>query len=197
VDGRRVPLVSQPLAADGTVTAHVTAQQNTSPWAKAGPMIRATSDPGSAYYGVFVTPGNGIAMQWRTAQGAATSQVTTTRTVPAYLRVARYTTSGTSPQTLFTAYISADGVNYTAIPGSTEALPITGPALGGAALTSHSQGVPETVTLDSLAVTATEYPPPAVTLASLSGPLLRGLAVTSHSSGQPGTATFDTVTTSP
>ena len=31
--------VAQTLSADGTVTAHVTAQQNTSPWAKAGPMI--------------------------------------------------------------------------------------------------------------------------------------------------------------
>ena len=45
------------------------AQQATDPWAKAGPMIRATTDPGSPYYAVFVTPGNGIAVQWRAAQG--------------------------------------------------------------------------------------------------------------------------------
>jgi galactose oxidase len=152
-------LVSQPLAADGIVTAHVTAQQNTSAWAKAGPLIRATSDPGSAYYGAFVTPTSGVAVQWRTAKGAATSQVVTGGTVPAYLRVARYTTTGTSPQTLFTAYTSADGVNYIPVPGSTVALAITGPALGGFGLTSHNQGVSGAVTFDSLAVTGGEYPP--------------------------------------
>ncbi len=43
-------LVNQTLAADGTVTAHVTAQSNTSVWAKAGVMLRGTTDPGSPYY---------------------------------------------------------------------------------------------------------------------------------------------------
>jgi galactose oxidase len=159
-------LVTQSLAGDGTVTAHVTAQQNTSAWAKAGPMIRATTDPGSPYYGAFVTPGNGIAVQWRTAQGGTSSQVTTPGTVPKYLRVARYTTSGTTPQTLFTAYTSPDGTNWTAVPGSTVALAITGPALGGFAITSHNQGVGGAVTLDSVALSATEYPPPGISCPS-------------------------------
>ena len=50
-------LAAQPLAADGTVTAHVTSQQNTSTWAKAGPMLRATTDPGSPYYALVGHPG--------------------------------------------------------------------------------------------------------------------------------------------
>ena len=59
-------------------------------------MMRATTDPGSPYYAVFVTPGNGIAVQWRTAQGGATSQVTTAGTVPLYLKITRSGTTFTA-----------------------------------------------------------------------------------------------------
>ena len=75
-------LVSQTLSADGTVTAQVTSQQNTSPWAKAGPMIRATNDPGSPYYGVFITPSNGIDVQWRATQGGGVVPAADTRDNP-------------------------------------------------------------------------------------------------------------------
>ena len=147
----------QTLSADGTVTAHVTAQQVTDPWAKAGVMMRATTDPGSPYYGVFVTPGNGIAVQWRMAQGGTSTQLLAPGTVPAYLMVGRYT-SGT--QIYYTAYTSPDGTNWTPIPGSTQVLPITGPVLAGIAITSHNQGTASAVTLDTVGLNATELPPP-------------------------------------
>jgi hypothetical protein len=147
----------QTLSADGTVTAHVTAQQNTSPWAKAGVMMRATTDPGSPYYAAFVTPGNGIAVQWRMTQGGTSTQLLAPGTVPAYLMVGRYT-SGT--QIYYTAYTSADGTTWTAIPGSTQVLPITGPLLAGLATTSHSQGISSAVTADTVGLNATELPPP-------------------------------------
>jgi outer membrane protein assembly factor BamB len=149
--------VSQTLSADGTVTAHVTAQQNTSAWAKAGPMVRASSDPGSPYYGVFVTPGNGVAVQWRSAQGGSSSQLVTSGSVPAYLRVGRYTSAG---QIYYTAYTSPDGSTWSAIPGSTQALNMTGQLLAGFAITSHNQGTASAVTLDSVAVSAGEVAPP-------------------------------------
>jgi len=149
--------VSQALAADGTVTAHVTSQQNTSVWAKAGVMMRATSDPGSPYYGVFVTPGNGIAVQWRATQGGSSSQLVTSGTVPAYLMVGRYTSGG---QIYYTAYTSPDGSTWTAIPGSTQVLGMTGALQAGIAITSHNQGTASAVTLDSVAVAAGEPVPP-------------------------------------
>ena len=136
---------------------HVTAQQNTSAWAKAGPMVRASADPGSPYYGVFVTPGNGIDVQWRSAQGGSASQLTVSGAVPAYLMVGRYTAGG---RTYYTAYTSPDGSTWTAIPGSTQALAMTGPLLAGFAITSHNQGTASAVTLDSVAVSATELAPP-------------------------------------
>ena len=152
----------QTLSADGTVTAHVTAQQATDPWAKAGPMLRASTDPGSPYYAVFVTPGNGIAVQWRAAQGGSSNQLVTSGAVPAYLMIARYTTTGSNPQTYYTAYTSPDGNTWTAVPGSTQSLSMTGSLLAGLAITSHNQGTGSAVTLDTLSVTPGEFQPPGI-----------------------------------
>ena len=48
--------VSQPLSGDATLTAHVEAQTNTSQYAKAGLMVRASSAANAPYYIVEVTP---------------------------------------------------------------------------------------------------------------------------------------------
>jgi len=153
-------LATQSLTGDGTVAAHVTAQQNTSPWAKAGVMLRASTDPGSPYYAAFVTPGNGVSIQVRSALGATTTQVQTSGAVPVYLKVGRYTTTGTNSQTYYTAYTSPDGVNWTVVPGSTKALTLPPTVLAGLALTSHAQGTGGAVTFDTVSVTAGEFPPP-------------------------------------
>jgi hypothetical protein len=151
--------VSQTLTGDGTVTAHVVSQQDTNAFAKAGPMLRATTDPGSPYYAAFVTPGEGIAVQWRAAQGGTSSQILVPGTAPVYLQVGRYTSGG---QTYFSAYSSPDGTTWTLIAGSTQVLSMTGPLLGGFGITSHAQGVGSAVTLDTVAVTAGEVPPPGI-----------------------------------
>ena len=137
----------------------VTTQTNTDPWAKAGVMLRATTDPGSPYYAAFVTPGNGIAVQWRTAQGAATHATAhIAGTVPTYLRVARYTAGGTA---YYTAYTSADGSTWTAVPGSTRTVAgLSGTLLGGVAVTSHNQGTSSTVGFGAPTVATAEIPPP-------------------------------------
>ena len=150
--------VNQTLAADGTVAAHVTSQTATDPWAKAGVMLRATSDPGSPYYAAFVTPGNGVAVQWRSAQGGSSSQVAIAGTVPTYLQIGRYTSGST---VYYTAYTSPNGTTWTAVPGSTQTVTgLTGTLLAGLAVTSHDQGTSSTAGFDTVSVTATEYPPP-------------------------------------
>jgi hypothetical protein len=125
-------------------------------------MMRATTDPGSPYYAVFVTPGNGIDVQWRTAQGASSSQILAPGSVPAYLMVGRYTTTGSNPVTYYTAYTSPDGTNWTPVPGSSEALTMPGSLLAGIAMTSHAQGTGGSVTLDTVGLANTELPPPVV-----------------------------------
>src|SRR5207248_10997888 len=67
--------VWQSLAADGSASAHILSQTNTSTWAKAGVMLRQSTDPGSPYYVALVTPGNGIVVQYRTTQGGNAIQL--------------------------------------------------------------------------------------------------------------------------
>ena len=141
--------VSQSLSADGSVSAHVTSQTNTDAWAKAGVMLRQSSDPASMYYAVFVTPGNGVVVQYRNAQGSTTAQpVVTPGTVPAYLMVAR--TGNT-----YTAYTSSDGYRWTLLAGSSVTLSISGPVMAGMAVTSHNTGTLSAVTFDTVSVSTT------------------------------------------
>ena len=149
------------LAGDGTISARVTAQQAVSPWSKAGVMIRASIRAGSPYYAAMITPGYGIDVQWRTKLGGTTNQVLTPGTVPVYLMVARYITSGSRPKTYYTAYTSANGKTWTAVPGSSVPIPMTGRLLAGIAMTSHAQGTAGSVTLAGVKLASVKLPPPA------------------------------------
>ena len=143
------------LPGNGSVGAHVTSQTNTDPWAKAGVMLRQSSDPASTYYGAFVTPGNGITVQYRGVLGAATAHLTNLNgaTVPNYLLVA-------DNAGVFTAYTSADGATWTPIAGSTVTLGgLASPLLAGVAVTSHNSGALGTVNVDTVTV-GTFIPPP-------------------------------------
>jgi hypothetical protein len=138
--------VSQSIAGDGTVSARVTAQGNTSPWAKAGVMLRQSTAAGSVYYAIEVTPGNGLAVQYRASTGASASMSAgVAGTVPAYVRVGR---AGTT----FTAYTSTDGVTWTAVPGSSVTLSVSGAMLAGLAVTSHNGGSLSAVTYTGVTV---------------------------------------------
>ena len=138
--------VWQTLSGDGSVSAQVVTQTVSDVWAKAGVMLRQSTDPGSAYYAVYVTPGNGIAVQYRPSQGASALQAATlSGTVPVYLEVSR---AGST----FTAYTSSDGVTWTAIAGSSVTMTMTGPLLAGLAVTSHYNLALSTVTFSSVQV---------------------------------------------
>jgi hypothetical protein len=136
----------QTLAADGSISAHVTSQTTTSPWAKAGVMLRTSTDPGAPNYALLVSPGNGIFVQYRSAQGGSTRRIATiSGAVPQYLRVTR---SGTT----FTAYTSKDGSTWTLLAGSAVTLSVSGAMLAGLAVTSHNTSTLCTVTMDGVAI---------------------------------------------
>jgi hypothetical protein len=138
--------VWQPLAADGSVRAHVTSQTNTSGWAKAGVMLRQSSDPSAMYYAVFVTPANGVTIQYLGVQGGGTTQLAkATGTVPVYLAVARVGNT-------YSAFSSSDGVTWTPISGSSVKLNMSGSLLGGLAVTSHNANALGTATFDGVSV---------------------------------------------
>jgi len=135
----------QALAGNGVVEAQVASQTNTDPWAKAGVMLRQTSDPGSPYYAAFVTPGNGIVVQYRSTQGGSTAQVKISGTVPVYLLVQR---SGTT----YSAYTSPDGATWTLVAGSSVTINMTGSVLAGIAATSHNSNTLGTIVFSSVNV---------------------------------------------
>jgi hypothetical protein len=136
--------VSQPLSGDGSISARVASQTNSSSNAKAGVMLRATTDAGSPNYAVVVSPGAGIKVQERSVPGGTTVKLANPAgTAPAYVKVTR---SGTT----FTAYTSADGVTWNLIPGSTFTMSLGPTVLEGLAVTSHNSGTLGTVTMDSV-----------------------------------------------
>jgi outer membrane protein assembly factor BamB len=139
----------QTLSGDGSASAHVTLQTNTDPWAKAGVMLRGSLDPGAPFYAALVTPGNGILVEYRTAQGGAgMQQVAMPGMVPLYLKVVR--TGAT-----FSAYTAQDGMVWTLIPGSSITLGgLRGPVLAGLAIASHDKNALSTVTFDAVQVVA-------------------------------------------
>jgi Bacterial Ig-like domain (group 1) len=138
--------VWQNLSSGEGVAARVASLSATDPGAQAGVMVRASTDPGSAYYAAFATPGQEIVVQDRTIQGGATATVVTpAATIPTYLWV---TDSGAS----LTTYSSPDGVIWTPIAGSTVNLSLGGGPLGGLAASSADPSALATTTLDSVAV---------------------------------------------
>lgn len=138
--------VSQPITGDGSVTAYIATQSNSSSNAKAGVMLRASTDPGAPNYAILVSPGAGIKVQRRPAQGASTAKLANPAgTAPAWLRVTR---AGNT----FTAYTSSDGVTWTLVPGSSTTMTLGTTLLGGLAVTSHNAAALGTVTASSTTV---------------------------------------------
>jgi hypothetical protein len=126
------------ISTDSTVSVQLNSQQATSPWAKAGLMMRGSVDAGSPYYALLITPSNGLAVQWRTVQGGTTSKTAAAAMVPVFLRVSRRTTTGATPTTSYSAWTSPDGSTWSLVQGSTVTIALSATYLEGLAVTSHN-----------------------------------------------------------
>lgn len=143
----------QPLTGDGSTTARVTSQTTSDPWAKAGVMVRASTAAGAAHAMVVVTPGSGIAFQYRTSTGATSTHVAGPfAAAPQWVRLTR---SGTT----ITGLASSDGTSWTTI-GSTSAVALGSSARTGLAVTSHSTTATSTAVFDQVQLPGTTTPPP-------------------------------------
>ncbi len=116
---------------DGTITVDVRSIDNTSAWAKAGVMFRASTATNAAHVSLFITPGKGVAMQYRASTGASSFQAAqvTGVTAPKFLRLTRQGNT-------FTGQWSADLVNWQTVSAISIPLPASG--LAGLAVTSHN-----------------------------------------------------------
>ena len=120
------------LVGDGTMSIRVMAIQNTSPFAKAGVMIRESTDPSSAHVILDARPDGSLEFMTRSSTGAETTFLAGGfATFPVYLSLTR---TGST----VTASMSQNGSTWIAI-GSTSVT--FGPALKGLAVTSHQRGV--------------------------------------------------------
>jgi hypothetical protein len=137
-------LVARTVSGDASVTAHVVSQSNTSTSAKAGVMLRAGTDSGAPNYALLVSPGTGIRVQVRNADGATTTKLANPSGVaPVWLRVQRV-------QNTFTAYTSADGTAWSLVAKSSVTVAMPPDVLGGLAATSHSGSALGTVVFDNV-----------------------------------------------
>ncbi len=131
---------------DTTITARVATLQNTNAWAKAGVMFRESTAAGASYIGLYVTPGNGVSMQYR--NGTGTSAVDLARitgvAAPYWVRLVRSANT-------FTGYASPNGTTWTQV-GSIAVTMASG-ATAGLPVCSHSAGVLCTATEDNVSVT--------------------------------------------
>lgn len=147
--------VYQSLPGNSTIGAQVVFQAKTNDMEKAGVMLRKSVDADAAYYAAFETPDHGLVVQARSVQGLNTDIITSNPviTAPHYLRIARW-------NNIFTTYVSPDGINWTALGGSSVAIGVQGDMLGGIAVSSHNIRVSSVVSFSSVATLQTAIPAP-------------------------------------
>ncbi len=167
----------QSSAGDGSVTAQVASQQNTATWAKSGVMYRGSTAANDVFVDVFVTPSNGIAMQYRTAVGGTCTSITGTAGVvaPYWVRIVR---SGTT----FTGYSSADGATWTQIGSATIAMASS--ANAGLEVCSHNTASLNTSTFQSVTIGTSSNLAPAGTAYGWFG--MSSSTATTNQTAQPG-----------
>jgi hypothetical protein len=117
----------------GSIIAKIESVENTNAWAKAGVMIRESLNPDSAHAFACVTPGNGIASQYRPSTGGTSGNFNQTGLAAPYWVKLERSISG-----LFTVSHSTDGTNWQPVTGATAQNIIMGSNVyTGLALTSH------------------------------------------------------------
>jgi len=122
--------IHQRASGDVSVTARVLSIKRTDPWAKAGVMIRATTDAGSVYAGSLLGAGNQGVFQWRPAARATTEYTVNAQAKPPYW--VRLTRVGN----LLTSMYSPDGKAWTKFAEQQLALPAD--VLVGIAASAHN-----------------------------------------------------------
>jgi ABC-type transport system involved in multi-copper enzyme maturation permease subunit len=99
--------VHQPLTGNGSITVRISSLTSTAlqPWAKAGIIVKATTQPGSAYAAMMLTGHHGVRMQYDYTGDIAGPPGIVSAVTPRWLRLTR---SGNK----LTGYESADGTRW-------------------------------------------------------------------------------------
>jgi len=120
----------------GSIIAKVESVENTNAWAKAGVMIRESLNPDSSHAFACVTPGNGVASQYRPTTGGTSGNFNQTGLAAPYWVKLERSISG-----LFTVSHSADGASWQQVTGAiSQNINMGSNVYIGLALTSHDAG---------------------------------------------------------
>ena len=131
------------VAPNETFTARVLSLESTNVWAKAGVMIRETMDPGGRHVMVIVSPGKGVAMQWRAERdGPSVSATPRPGAAPAWVRLIRRGNT-------YTGQTSSDGVTWVTLGAVTLSM---SPSVNSLVVTSHNSAVVATAVFDDVRV---------------------------------------------
>jgi uncharacterized protein (TIGR03790 family) len=138
------------------IVARVATQSATNPNSQAGVMIRGSTDPANPNAAILATPGGGVSFQWRSSEGARTASTSVPGVAPVWERLVQLNGTGGS---LFVAYSSPDGVNWTPI-GSPQPVSMPGVQLTGMAAASTVNTQIETATFDNVFTSSGALPSP-------------------------------------
>jgi hypothetical protein len=133
------------LHGDGTIVARVSSvQQGIHSWVKAGVMIRASLTADSPHAFMLASATKGMAFQRRAVAGdVSTSTAGTLSAAPRWVKLQR---NGN----LFSAYESADGVNWTLV--GTDTITMGSTVYVGLAVTSHTTAAAAIGTFDGVVI---------------------------------------------
>lgn len=147
--GDQFHFVYQPAIGGVTITARITSLQSSNGWSKSGVMLRESTNANSGYVGIYVTPSNGVSMQFRPGTGSNAVDLAraTGLTAPYWVRLVRVGNT-------FTGFRSADGAAWTQV-GTTNFVMATN-VFGGLAVCSHDVSRLNTSIFDNATVAPTD-----------------------------------------
>jgi len=123
---------AQSVGGNYELRARVASVEDTNPWAKAGIMLRESTNAGAVNVAVVVTASNGVAFQVRaTMGGPSTSTAVGGVAAPCWLRLVR------TPGNTFAGYYSTNGVVWNLI-SVTAALSMSNGVWAGLVVTAHN-----------------------------------------------------------
>jgi len=138
--------VYQPFNGNGAIIARVASEANTNAWAKAGVMIRNSTNPKDQYAFMLLAPsGTGVDFHYRTASGASAASIgnTTGPTAPYWVKVV---CSGNT----YTGYYSTNGTTW--IQKGSVTMTMGANPLIGLAVCSHDTGKVNATTFDHVSL---------------------------------------------
>lgn len=142
--GAQFTFLHQTLSGDGEIIARVTSQENTGGWAKAGVMVKESTDEYAPYAMMAITPDNGYAFQYNLDGHVGGGGYTFPN---AWVKLTR---NGD----VLTGYVSGDGQNWNQI--GTYSVSMQNSVVVGLFVTSNNGSELCTVTFDNVVVTEAE-----------------------------------------